>query len=90
MSTATINDFSNQAQLIPAAINSKLQSAGNALFRKPSSLGSTIDQEGRTNNYSVEPQMTYAAESTDKEKFRLGVLFAIATWVPIGIAVLVS
>ena len=89
-STATFNDFSGSSQLVPAEVNASIKRTGDRFLRKSKVVGSTIDREGLTNNYAVEPVITYAAEDSDARKARLGVMFAIATWVPVAIAVLVS
>ncbi len=89
-STSTLNNLSGQGQLVPAEVNASIERIGDRFRRSPRVAGATVDEEGLTNNYSVEPKISYAQESSDAEKFRLGVAFAIVTWVPVAIAVLVS
>lgn len=88
-STATFNDFSSR-QLIPAEVNASMRRAGDKFLRKPNAIGATVDREGLTNNYAVEPKLSFAAPDSDQDKFRIGLIFAITTWVPIAIAALVS
>ena len=88
--TSTVNDFCAPGQLVPAEVNAALQREGDAFPREPRVSGFTVNEEGLTNNYAVAPKTSYAVETTDEEKFRLGVMFAIATWVPIAIAIAVS
>jgi hypothetical protein len=89
-STATPRNFYPSGQFIPAAVNSAMTRQGDNYLRGARAAGSTIDQEGLINNYAVEPKMSYAAEDSDTQKFRLGIIFAAVTWMPIAIAVLVS
>lgn len=86
--TANINDFLAPGQLVPAEVNATLKREGKRSFRKPS--GATMNDQGHINLYAVEPEMSPAVEATEDQKFRLGVLFAIVTWVPIIIAAAVS
>ncbi|MEB3337080.1 MAG: ssl1498 family light-harvesting-like protein [Leptolyngbyaceae bacterium] len=48
-------------ELVPTEARARRQREGNQFLRRPNSLGSTVDQEGLTNNYAVEPDMYYAS-----------------------------
>ena len=88
--TSTMNDALVPGELIPAEVNASIKRAGGYFPRKSGAAGVTVNEEGHLNNYAVEPQQSAAAESNDDEKFRQGVMFALATWVPIAIAFFVS
>lgn len=53
--------FSDGSELIPAEALSRMQREGRSFLRRPGLNGATVDQEGLTNNYAVEPDMYYAA-----------------------------
>lgn len=48
-------------ELIPAEASARILREGNTFLRKPQFLGATVDQEGLTNNYAVEPGMYLAS-----------------------------
>jgi hypothetical protein len=52
--------FSNSRELIPTEVRSRMQREGNTFLRRPALNGATVDQEGLTNNYAVEPDMYYS------------------------------
>jgi hypothetical protein len=73
--TATKLDFRSLAQalvtnsqtkvstdrgLVPAEASVRAQREGQQFLRQLNTLGATVDQEGLTNNYAVEPPMYYA------------------------------
>ncbi|MEB3337095.1 MAG: ssl1498 family light-harvesting-like protein [Leptolyngbyaceae bacterium] len=47
-------------ELVPTEARARRQREGSQFLRRPNTLGSTVDQEGLTNNYAVEPDMYYA------------------------------
>ncbi|MBD2158883.1 ssl1498 family light-harvesting-like protein [Leptolyngbya sp. FACHB-16] len=53
--------LSDGSELVPAEALSRMQREGRSFLRRPSLNGATVDQEGLTNNYAVEPEMYYAA-----------------------------
>lgn len=53
--------FSNGSELIPAEVRSQLKREGGDTFTRPAINGATVDREGLTNNYAVEPDMYLAA-----------------------------
>ena len=63
-------------ELVPAEAQSRMQREG-ADFRRPLSNGATVDQEGLSNNYAVEPTM-YAAVFPSPEQARQYALQAAA------------
>ncbi|MGP1385831.1 MAG: photosystem II assembly protein Psb34 [Thainema sp.] len=63
-------------ELVPAEAQSRMQREG-ANFRRPNTNGVTVDQEGLTNNYAVEPEM-YAAVFPSPEQARQYALQAAA------------
>ncbi len=52
---------SGGSALIPAEANSRMRREGDRFLASPTLKGATVDQEGLTNNYAVEPEMYYAA-----------------------------
>jgi hypothetical protein len=59
--------------LVPAEASARMLREGNGFLRKPQFLGATVDQEGLTNNYAVEPGM-YLASFPSPEQVRQYVL----------------
>ena len=47
-------------ELIPTEIRSRMTREGQRFMRRPAINGMTVDQEGLTNNYAVEPELYYA------------------------------
>lgn len=52
---------SNGSELVPTEVRSRMQREGSTFLQRPNVNGTTIDREGLTNNYAVEPEMYYAA-----------------------------
>ena len=46
---------STDRELVPAEASVRGQREGQQFLRQPNTLGATVDQEGLTNNYAVEP-----------------------------------
>ncbi|NET37766.1 MAG: hypothetical protein F6K19_38125 [Cyanothece sp. SIO1E1] len=82
--------FSPSGELVPAEAKARMNREGRKFLRKSSVSGTTIDQEGLTNNYALDPRLSYATESTSDERFRQGVVYALITWGLLAIAVAVS
>ncbi len=55
-------------ELVPAEAYARMQRNGTE-FRRPAANGATVDQEGLTNNYAIEPDM-YAAVFPSPEQAR--------------------
>ena len=47
-------------ELIPTEARSRMTREGQRFMRRPTINGATVDQEGLTNNYAVEPALYYA------------------------------
>ena len=58
--TSSQSRISTDRGLVPAEASVRSQREGQQFLRQPNTLGATVDQEGLTNNYAVEPQMYYA------------------------------
>ncbi len=69
-------NLDSRRELVPAEAQSRMQREG-ANFRRPNTNGVTVDQEGLTNNYAVEPTM-YAAVFPSPEQARQYALQAAA------------
>lgn len=69
--------FDASRELVPAEARSRMQREGNEFLRRPSLNGATVDQEGLTNNYAVEPTV-YAAMFPSPERARQYVFQAAA------------
>ena len=52
--------FSDGSELIPAEVRSQLKREGGEAFSRPTINGATVDREGLTNNYAVEPDMYFS------------------------------
>lgn len=77
-----ISGVSDGSELIPAEVSAQLQRKGSSLFSRPSINGATVDREGLTNNYAVEPDV-YLADFPTPAQARRYMLqgFAAATFV---------
>lgn len=64
-------------ELVPAEARSRMQREGNEFLNRPFLNGATVDQEGLTNNYAVEPPM-YAALFPSPEQARQYAFQAVA------------
>ncbi len=56
----SLKPVSGGSALIPAEAHSRMRREGDRFLASPSLKGATVDQEGLTNNYAVEPDMYYA------------------------------
>ncbi|MFZ9738530.1 MAG: photosystem II assembly protein Psb34 [Prochlorotrichaceae cyanobacterium] len=54
-------------ELIPAEVNARQEREGDNWLNSPSQKGTTVDQEGLTNNYGVEPKEYFAVHPTAYE-----------------------
>lgn len=62
--------FSDGSELIPAEVRSQLQREGGSVFSRPAINGATVDREGLTNNYAVEPDMYFSSFPTPTQARR--------------------
>ncbi|PZD74920.1 hypothetical protein C1752_01082 [Acaryochloris thomasi RCC1774] len=81
--------FSVPGGLIPAEVEARFKRTKDG-FPDPKATGSTVDQEGLTNNYAVDPERSVAEATPLKTKLWQAVAFAAVTWIPISIAIIVS
>ena len=70
---------SDGSELVPAEAQSRMEREGNSFLQRPMLNGSTVDQEGLTNNYGVEPIMYYAQFPSPEQQRRYAFQGAIAT-----------
>ena len=70
---------SDGSELVPAAAQSRMEREGRNFLRRPLLNGSTVDQEGLTNNYAVEPILYYAQFPSVEQQRRYAFQGAIAT-----------
>jgi hypothetical protein len=61
------NSASPRNELVPAEAFSRMQREGESFLRRPALNGATVDQEGLSNNYGVEPTMYFASFPTPDE-----------------------
>lgn len=87
--TATAKKYSEPNGLIPAEAAARLKRSMGK-FPNPRVFGATVDQEGLVNNYAVGPKRSAAGSTPLKTRAWQAVAFAAATWIPVGIAILVS
>ncbi len=59
---------SDGSELVPAEVTARMRREGNG-FQRPLFVGATVDQEGLTNNYAIEPE-TYLALYPSPEEQR--------------------
>lgn len=64
------SNFSDGSELIPAEVCSQLQREGSDFFLRPAINGATVDREGLTNNYAIEPEMYFATFPTPSQARR--------------------
>jgi hypothetical protein len=74
---AVAKTVSTGEELVPAEAFSRMQREGKSFLRRPALNGATVDAEGLTNNYGVEPIM-YFATFPDAEQARQYVYQGIA------------
>lgn len=60
---------SDGSELVPSEVSARMRREGNG-FNRPPLAGATVDQEGLTNNYAVEPE-TYLAVYPSPEQQRI-------------------
>lgn len=77
--------FSDGSELIPAAALSRMQREGSGFLRRPNLNGATVDQEGLTNNYAVEPNMYYAAFPSQEQARQYALQGLVAATLIIGL-----
>jgi len=77
--------FSDGSELIPAEALSRMQREGRSFLRRPNLNGATVDQEGLTNNYAVEPNMYYAAFPSPEQARQYAIQGLVAATLVLGL-----
>jgi|GEM_PF-840259 len=79
--------FSDGSELVPAEAGSRMQREGSSFLRRPNLNGATVDQEGLTNNYAVEPNMYYAAFPSQEQARQYALQGLMAATLLVGLIV---
>ena len=69
---------SNGSELIPASVQARTRSDGSKLLNVPLATGYTVDDEGITNNYAIEPAQSKAEYPSPKQQQRYAFQGAVA------------
>ena len=88
MTSATAQQYSVPNALIPAEASARFRRSMG--FPQPKVNGATVDQEGLANNYAVSPKRSVAENTPVTKRAWQAVAFAVATWIPVTVALLVS
>lgn len=84
----TINSgLSNGTELTPTEVRSRMQREGKNFLRRPALNGATVDREGLTNNYAVEPNMYYSAFPSPEQARQYALQGAAAALLVVGLIV---
>ncbi len=76
---------SNGTELTPTEVRSRMRREGRNFLRRPALDGATVDQEGLTNNYAVEPMLYYANFPSPEQARQYARQGAIATLFVVGL-----
>ena len=74
-------------ELVPAEAYARMQRNGSEFPKRPFSNGATVDQEGLTNNYAVEPPMYAALFPSPEQARQYAFQAAAATLLIVGLLV---
>lgn len=77
--------LSNGSELVPTEARSRMQREGSNFLRRPEMSGATVDQEGLTNNYAVEPNMYYSVFPSPEQARQYAVQAAVAAVLIVGL-----
>lgn len=69
---------SDGSELIPAEVQANTRSESSQLLNEPLAAGYTVDDEGITNNYAIEPAMSLAEYPSPEQQRRYGLQGAVA------------
>ncbi len=83
----TKTGLSDGSELIPAEAGFRMQREGASFLRRPALNGATVDQEGLTNNYAVEPNMYFASFPTPDQARRYAIQGLAAALFVVGLIV---
>jgi hypothetical protein len=76
---------SKGTELTPTEVSSRMRREGSNFLRRPSLNGATVDQEGLTNNYAVEPAMSYSNFPSPEQVRQYALQGAVATLLVVGL-----
>lgn len=79
------SDVSNGSELVPTEARARMVREGSSFLRRPGLNGATVDQEGLTNNYAVEPSMYYSAFPSPEQARQYVLQGAAATLLVVGL-----
>lgn len=79
--------LSNGSELTPTEVRSRMQREGDNFLRRPALNGATVDREGLTNNYAVEPNMYYSAFPSPEQARQYALQGAAATLLVVSLIV---
>ena len=79
--------LSNGTELTPTEVRSRMQREGDNFLRRPALNGATVDREGLTNNYAVEPDMYYSAFPSPEQARQYAFQGAAAALLIVGLIV---
>ncbi|MGJ3251182.1 MAG: photosystem II assembly protein Psb34 [Elainellaceae cyanobacterium] len=74
-------------ELVPTEARSRMQREGRDFLRRPALNGATVDQEGLTNNYAVEPNMYYSVFPSPEQARQYAFQGAAAALLIVGLIV---
>jgi len=77
-SNKTVAHRSDGSELIPAAVQANTRSDSSQLLNQPLAAGYTVDDEGITNNYALEPAMSLAEYPSPEQQQRYALQGAVA------------
>ncbi|MGG6296000.1 photosystem II assembly protein Psb34 [Leptolyngbya sp. AN02str] len=77
--------LSNGSELTPTEVRSRMRREGDNFLRPFSAGGATVDQEGLSNNYAVEPAMYYSVFPSPEQARQYAFQAAVATLLVAGL-----
>jgi hypothetical protein len=77
--------LSNGSELTPTEVRSRMRREGRNFLRRPTLNGATVDREGLTNNYAVEPALYYSAFPSPEQARQYALQGAVATLLVVGL-----
>ncbi|HEY9620487.1 MAG TPA: ssl1498 family light-harvesting-like protein [Crinalium sp.] len=77
--------LSNGTELTPTEVRSRMKREGRNFLRRPDLNGATIDREGLTNNYAVEPNMYYSVFPSPEQVRQYALQGAVASLLVVGL-----
>jgi hypothetical protein len=77
--------LSNGTELVPTEVRSRMNREGRSFLRRPDLNGATVDREGLTNNYAVEPNMYYSVFPSPEQVRQYALQGAVASLLLVGL-----